>query len=46
MLFWEYISNGEIGLPEESDEEDTCSCNAYFVPDGENVHIIGKNLDL
>lgn len=38
--------DGEVVLSEESDEEDAYTFNAYYVQEGEKVHIMGENIDL
>ena len=40
------ILDGEVVISEEGDEEDAYTFNAYYLQDGQNVHIMGENLDL
>jgi hypothetical protein len=45
-LMYTFKIDGEVVLSEKSDEEDAYTFNAYYIQDGENVHIMGENIDL
>jgi hypothetical protein len=45
-LTFAFKTDGEVVLSEEGDEDDAWTFNAYFVQDGDHVHIMGENLDL